>query len=67
MTTNDIIELTGLNVASAGIIAMPRNVTLLDMSHGIELLMKVLVAMSVVAFNVYKIREIRRNKRNKRT
>lgn len=68
MTTADTIEMIALNVISGIVIVIPNWYTIIPhVEHGTEFIIKVLVGITVVGLNLYKIVEIReqRAKRKK--
>jgi len=68
MTTIDIAEWIGLNVAGLFVIAIPNYISLVpELSADVEFLLKGLVGVSLVVLNIAKfIESVRRTRREER-
>jgi hypothetical protein len=69
MTTTEILEWVGLNVAAAVVLVVPNWIQVLpDMERWAEVLLKFTVMATVIGVNIYKIiesHEKRKSNRNK--
>jgi hypothetical protein len=68
MTTLDIVEWVGLNVAGVIVLATPNYINLFpELSADVEFLLKGLVGVSLVVLNIAKmIESVRRTRREER-
>ena len=63
MTTAETVEMVALNLISGIVIAVPNWWVLIPhVEHGTEFIIKVLVGLTVVGLNLYKIVEIREHR-----
>lgn len=63
MSTTETLKLIGLDIASAGIVAIPASWTIQGVEDQIEFVIKVIVGITAIAMNIIVIRKARKKNR----